>query len=98
MAKGFRKCKVCGKEYEYCWTERPSTVFRWQDVACCEEHGAIYLKRVMDARSEKPNDTKADVQKASVKATVSKAKTAKKPAPRSTTKNTTVMDKSIAED
>lgn len=54
MAKGFRKCKVCGKEYEYCWTERPSTVFRWQDVACCEEHGAIYLKRVMDARSEKP--------------------------------------------
>lgn len=97
MAKGFRKCKVCGKEYEYCWTERPSTVFRWQDVACCEEHGAIYLKRVMDARSEKPNDTKEDVQKASVKATVSKVKTDKKPAPRFTTKNT-VTDKPAAED
>ena len=72
-------------------------MFRWQDVACCEEHGAIYLKRVMDARSEKPSDTKADVQEAPVKATVSKAKTAKKPAPRSTTKNT-VTDKPVAED
>lgn len=97
MAKGFRKCKVCGKEYEYCWTERPSTVFRWQDVACCEEHGAIYLKRVLDARSEKPVDISAKTQKIADKTTVGKAKDVKKPAPRSATK-VEATDKPVAED
>lgn len=48
-----RICKVCGKEYEYCHTQRTVPgIFRYQDVACCAEHGSIYLARVLAARSE----------------------------------------------
>ncbi len=46
-------CKVCGKEYECCKTER-FNVFRWQDVACCPEHAEIYFERVAQARSQAP--------------------------------------------
>lgn len=53
MAKGFKECKICGKMYEYCTTERRDTIFRWQDVACCPEHGAMYFARVADSRGEK---------------------------------------------
>lgn len=53
MATGTKRCKVCGKEYPYCKTASRPGVFRYQDVACCPEHGSIYLKRVMDARSNK---------------------------------------------
>lgn len=52
MAKAMRTCKVCGKEYEYCKTFRPTVGFRWQDVACCPEHGSIYLARVLAAREK----------------------------------------------
>lgn len=42
-----RICKVCGKEYEYCHTlRRVEGIFRYQDVACCPEHGSIYLAEV----------------------------------------------------
>lgn len=52
MATATRKCKVCGKEYEYCHTFRKATsVFRWQDVACCPEHGNTYFARVMAMRN-----------------------------------------------
>lgn len=54
MAKGYKVCKVCGKTYEYCTTERRIDMFRWQDIACCPEHGAIYFEKVMAARSGKP--------------------------------------------
>jgi len=50
MTKGIRICKVCGKEYPYCRTERKSTIFRYQDVACCPEHGSIYLARINESR------------------------------------------------
>ena len=50
--KGTRRCKVCGKEYEYCHTFRPTT-FRWQDVACCLEHGNEYFAQVAAVRGEK---------------------------------------------
>ena len=50
MAKGTRKCKVCGTEYEYCRTVRNGDAFRYQDVACCPEHGSIYLARVLESR------------------------------------------------
>ena len=49
---GIRKCKVCGKEYEYCHTLRSNTIFRWQDVACCIEHGTEYFARVAASRGE----------------------------------------------
>lgn len=52
MATGVRICKVCGKEYEYCHTNRRvAGVFRWQDVACSPEHGSIYFARVRESRS-----------------------------------------------
>ena len=51
MEKGIGICKVCGKQYEYCKTPNYDDKFRWQDVACCEEHGAIYFKQVEEARA-----------------------------------------------
>lgn len=55
MANGCRICKVCGKEYEYCKTAVRTGMFRWQDVACCPEHGSEYLARIMASRNETPN-------------------------------------------
>ena len=56
MAIGIKVCKVCGKEYEQCHTLRPNlnNEFRWQDVACCPEHGAEYLRRIMISRGQLP--------------------------------------------
>lgn len=51
MATATKKCKVCGREYAYCKTNRKSNVFRYQDVACCVEHGQIYLAQVIASRS-----------------------------------------------
>ena len=61
MAKGIKICKVCGKEYEACHTLRPNlnNEFRYQDVACCPEHGAEYLRRVLIARGQ-PGDQKTE--------------------------------------
>lgn len=59
MATATKKCKVCGKEYEYCHTvRRNASIFRWQDVACCIEHGSIYLARIKASRIEKPVENK----------------------------------------
>lgn len=56
MATGTKICKICGKEYECCKTVRHvDGVFRWQDVACCVEHGQEYLNLVLMARSDTPN-------------------------------------------
>lgn len=53
MPKGTKKCKICGKDYEYCRSMLPDTdMFRWQDVACCKEHGEQYLRLVLEARGE----------------------------------------------
>lgn len=49
---GIKRCKVCGREYEYCRTNRPTDIFRWQDVACSPEHGAIYFAQVAESRRE----------------------------------------------
>lgn len=55
MATGTKVCKICGKEYECCKTVRHvDGVFRWQDVACCVEHGQEYLNLVLMARSATP--------------------------------------------
>lgn len=45
---------MCGKKYEACHTLRPNiqSEFRWQDVACCPEHGAEYLKQILISRGE----------------------------------------------
>lgn len=51
MPKGIRKCKVCGIEYPYCKTNL-QVAFRWQDVACCPEHAAIYFERIAESRGQ----------------------------------------------
>lgn len=52
MATGYRTCKICGERYEYCMTNRSNTIFRWQDVACCPEHGAEYFRKIAESRGE----------------------------------------------
>lgn len=47
MAQGTRVCRVCGKEYPFCKTYNPNRIFRYQDVACCPEHGAQFLAEAM---------------------------------------------------
>ena len=49
MPRVKRTCRVCGKTYEACATLYKGTVFRWQDVACCPEHGAEYLKAIQES-------------------------------------------------
>lgn len=50
---GKLKCRICDKEYEGCRTAKfvPGQ-FRWQDVACCPEHGSIYLERIIASRNK----------------------------------------------
>lgn len=56
MTTATRICKVCGKEYEYCHTlRRVDGIFRYQDVACCPEHGSIYLAEIEASRGEDTN-------------------------------------------
>ena len=46
-----KRCRVCGKEYEACRSARRGDgVFRWREVACCPEHGEVYLAQVMASR------------------------------------------------
>lgn len=87
MAKGTRKCKICGAEYPYCKTPYVPGTFRYQDVACCAEHGQQYLAEVIKARSG--NEAAADTDnKTDVKTTKStksvKKKTTKKTAAKAT--------------
>lgn len=65
MPTGVRKCKVCGCEYTYCKTNRNPNIFRYQDVACCPEHGSVYFAKIMESRSEastsvEPTDVKSE--------------------------------------
>jgi hypothetical protein len=62
MAENTRKCKVCGKEYPYCKTAFVPGSFRYQDVACCAEHGQEYLARVIDSRTEKTSEPEKKVE------------------------------------
>lgn len=51
MATAIKKCRVCGKEYEACHTlKHTAGVFRWQEVACSQECGSIYLAAIRESR------------------------------------------------
>lgn len=50
MATGYRKCRVCGESYRYCKTNLETGLFRWQDVACSPEHGAVYFEQIAISR------------------------------------------------
>ena len=56
MATGTRKCKVCGKVYKYCKNYHDTGVFRYKDVACSPECGAIYFERIQASRCEESED------------------------------------------
>lgn len=72
MALGVLKCRVCGKKYKGCRTSHPNDgVFRWQDVACCPEHGAEYLRQVLEARGELVSEPERKTEE--VKATAKKS-------------------------
>ena len=74
MATAIFVCRVCGKEYPGCRSQRRGdTTFRWQDVACSPECGAEYLRRIMISRGllveeekkeEKPVEKKTRRKKA----------------------------------
>lgn len=51
MPQVTKVCRVCGRQYKTCAMLYKSTVFRWQDVACCPEHGAEYLKAIQESRA-----------------------------------------------
>lgn len=59
MPKMLYVCKICGKEYETCTAIGDQGVFRWQDVACCKEHGALYFAQIEESRKkdEQKKDT-----------------------------------------
>lgn len=61
MATATKKCKVCGVEYPYCKTEYKPGVFRYQDVACCPEHGSEYLAQVEAARAKPTTNNDAKI-------------------------------------
>lgn len=63
MEKGTKICKVCGKVYPYCKNWNSNDIFRWQDVACCEEHGKQYFAEVLAARGEQPVQEEAPKKK-----------------------------------
>lgn len=68
METATKICKVCGKEYPYCRTERKvAGVFRWQDVACCVEHGSEYLEKVIASRNGRNESQQIEEVKADVK-------------------------------
>lgn len=59
MATAMKKCRVCGKDYPACRSARRGDgVFRWKEVACSPECGAIYLARVLEARGEAQSQRK----------------------------------------
>lgn len=78
-------CKWCGKEYEACHTIFNGNFYRWQDVACCVEHGALYFDEVARDRGEVlpkniaeiADKAKSDVKKIAV-TTKNKNETGKK--------------------
>lgn len=66
MQKAMKICKICGKEYEACHSVYVGNdIYRWQDVACCVEHGAQYFELIAASRNKA---VVAPTEKADVKA------------------------------
>ena len=85
MRKSVHICKICGVEYPYCRTNREDNAFRWQDVACCPEHGAEYLDRIMKSREAEANQTSVDNHEVQVVVEANEA-VVDEPAPKKTRK------------
>lgn len=50
MQKPMKTCRICGKQYEACKSAFDTNVQRWQDIACCIEHGMEYFKQIEESR------------------------------------------------
>lgn len=62
MGATLKKCRVCGKEYEACRSaNRGDNVFRWREVACSPECGAMYLEQVTKSRMNPKRKRKQEV-------------------------------------
>ena len=60
MPTAVKTCRVCGKSYAACRTmSKAAGVFRWQEVACSPECGAVYLRKVTEARNPAHHASKA---------------------------------------
>lgn len=47
-----KQCRVCGKNYDPCHTPGLQIgVFRWREVSCSPECGAIYLRQIEESRN-----------------------------------------------
>lgn len=58
------KCRVCGKEYEPCRSAKlQDGVFRWREVACSPDCGAIYLQQINESRGLVPKKAKRSREK-----------------------------------
>ena len=78
MATSMQICKVCGKEYPFCRTARPDGLYRWDSVACCPEHAAIYFAEVAAARAADTEVPTEDAQPVAEQASLPKATSTKK--------------------
>lgn len=81
-----KPCKVCGKLYTPCNDcENDKEIFRWRTVACSYKCGQEYLRRVMEARSDKreKENKKEDILTSNY---VAETKTAKKTVTKSETR------------
>lgn len=53
MPKATKECRVCGKTYVACNTNRHfDGSFHWREVACSPECGQEYLRKVTESRME----------------------------------------------
>lgn len=54
MPQATKECRVCGKTYTACNTNRHfDGSFHWREVACSPDCGKVYLQRIMESRGEK---------------------------------------------
>ena len=85
MAQATRNCRVCGKPYPVCGVLKSGYggPFRWQEVACSPECGAIYFEQVRISRME-TKDAEESVPESSEEIAEPKAskKAKKKAAPK----------------
>lgn len=64
MPKQTKICRVCGKTYEACNSQRTgSNVFNWKEVACSPECGTEYFKRVELSRNPVKTDKSSTKKK-----------------------------------
>lgn len=66
-------CRICGAEYDGCRTAKATPgQFRWQDVACCPEHGSLYFEKILESRKKPSTEGESTVAPISAESTKNK--------------------------